>query len=857
MTHRNSGLSDSVAYTSPPLGRDNSMLFPAPSIMQRDSSYASSLGDGTVGDGAARDSWGSGAPFSDRHAMNRSPSDAGLLNSSPLASHSVTTESPDFSQSDHGTGHAAAATTGVAGLGLGTILGRSQRSRHAATPSNTDLGWNVPPNDKERGVDSTLLSEKPRWWRTGGAGGQAEMDAAERRDGKKRKWAICGGILATLLVLGLIAGLLGGLLTRKKSSSTSTSTSNPPSSGNSNPSVTTSAASSSSSATSASIPRATTGIAGSTVLFTDGSSHTYVNPYGGNWAADDANPWLNEARPNSWTPKLSDPWDWTQPIKGVNLGGWFVTEPFIVPSLYEKYANGSGGTAVDEYTLSQNMGSDLASVMEDHYKTFITEQDFMDIAAAGLNWVRIPFAYWAIETWAGEPYLEKVSWTYILQALQWARKYGLRVNFDFHSVPGSQNGWNHSGRLGQINWLYGVMGVANAQRSLDYVRFLTEFISQPEWTNVIQMFGVINEPRGAIIGQANIGSFYLETHDMIRGITGYGEGHGPWISVHEAFLGPQAWYGFLQGGGTGPDRMSLDLHQYTCFQDQNQGDLDTLSKLPCQWFAGSYNQTVNNWGAVSNGEFSAAINDCGLWVNGVGLGSRYDGSFSGYAGKALGTCDYWNDPTGWNATTIAGIRNTVLAATDALQSYFWWTWTIGNSTQFNHPVNPFWDYKLGLEMGYVPTDPRVAQGYCVNSVGVSPTPTTGYGSPYMTGGAGAGTIVAAQRSSYPWPVTTMSQGPGSAVFSGSQLNELPQYTRTGSPITLPTPTFSATSGSAASLNGNGWYKATDSESAFRPIATCTYPDIYSAANLAIPTSACGAGPLVRRDAQPTPPPGRS
>ncbi len=87
---------------------------------------------------------------------------------------------------------------------------------------------------------------------------------------------------------------------------------------------------------------------------------------------------------------------------------------------------------------------------------------------------------------------------------------------------------NNSGRLGQINWLYGVMGVANAQRSLDYVRFLTEvsmstklalemisrlsgnfhsqFISQPEWTNVIQMFGVINEPRGAIIGQANIGS---------------------------------------------------------------------------------------------------------------------------------------------------------------------------------------------------------------------------------------------------------------------------------------------------------------------------------------------------------------
>ncbi len=30
---------------------------------------------------------------------------------------------------------------------------------------------------------------------------------------------------------------------------------------------------------------------------------------------------------------------------------------------------------------------------------------------AGLNWLRIPIAFWAIETWDDEPFLEKVSWT--------------------------------------------------------------------------------------------------------------------------------------------------------------------------------------------------------------------------------------------------------------------------------------------------------------------------------------------------------------------------------------------------------------------------------------------------------------
>ena len=37
-----------------------------------------------------------------------------------------------------------------------------------------------------------------------------------------------------------------------------------------------------------------------------------------------------------------------------------------------------------------------------------------DLAGAGLNYVRIPIGYWAIETREGEPYLAKVSWQYVI-----------------------------------------------------------------------------------------------------------------------------------------------------------------------------------------------------------------------------------------------------------------------------------------------------------------------------------------------------------------------------------------------------------------------------------------------------------
>jgi glucan 1,3-beta-glucosidase len=72
--------------------------------------------------------------------------------------------------------------------------------------------------------------------------------------------------------------------------------------------------------------------------------------------------------------------------------------------------------AIDEYTLSQALGDDLADYMIAHYETFITERDFADIAAAGMNWIRLPVPFWIVETVETEPYLEGVAWNYMLQA---------------------------------------------------------------------------------------------------------------------------------------------------------------------------------------------------------------------------------------------------------------------------------------------------------------------------------------------------------------------------------------------------------------------------------------------------------
>jgi glucan 1,3-beta-glucosidase len=99
---------------------------------------------------------------------------------------------------------------------------------------------------------------------------------------------------------------------------------------------------------------------------------------------------------------------------GKRLGGWLSIEPWITPSLFAVYP--FTDRVIDEWTLSQKLGPSAASTIEQHYTTFIQEDDISENAAAGLDHVRIQFSYWAVTTYSGDPYMEKISWRYLLRA---------------------------------------------------------------------------------------------------------------------------------------------------------------------------------------------------------------------------------------------------------------------------------------------------------------------------------------------------------------------------------------------------------------------------------------------------------
>lgn len=67
-------------------------------------------------------------------------------------------------------------------------------------------------------------------------------------------------------------------------------------------------------------------------------------------------------------------------LRGVALGGWLVIEPWIRPSLF---ANTSA-EVIDEWTFGAQADRAAATAaLEAHWSSFVSEDDFKAIAAAG------------------------------------------------------------------------------------------------------------------------------------------------------------------------------------------------------------------------------------------------------------------------------------------------------------------------------------------------------------------------------------------------------------------------------------------------------------------------------------------
>jgi len=257
-------------------------------------------------------------------------------------------------------------------------------------------------------------------------------------------------------------------------------------------------------------------------------------------------------------------------FRGVNLGGWLVTEKWITPSLYT-----STDTA-DEWHLCNALGKDECfQNLQNHWSTFYTRDDFTAIKAAGLNSVRIPLGYWAVDLLDYEPYVSG-QYPYLIQAVQWAGEVGLSVFIDLHGAPGSQNGWEESGLIGPVLFL---ANTSNTDRSLKVLQNLTTEFSQDVYGGVVTNIELLNEP---LLEMSPLKNFYTAGAEVV----GPANTSGINVTIHDGFYNPASWknYNPYDASATSPaPYLTVDTHQFWAFPPLNNLSKPEMMQYICEF----------------------------------------------------------------------------------------------------------------------------------------------------------------------------------------------------------------------------------------------------------------------------------
>ena len=360
-------------------------------------------------------------------------------------------------------------------------------------------------------------------------------------------------------------------------------------------------------------------------------------------------------------------------LRGVNIGSWLILEPWMVPSLF----TGAASEAVDEWTYDSTSGA--SENLQQHWSTWFTESDVQLLSSYGINALRIPIGYWAYDN-TNSPFLKGAD-AYLEQAIGWARTAGMKVWVDCHGNAGSQNGQEHSGHQGAIEW----QEEDNRNQSISALVAMAEKYGAIAYADVVVGLEVVNEP--AISGNNTLATNQQFAVDAYHAIKAVATNPDLIVVTHDSFQGPDKFTSIAQslGDSGGQGTFGVDVHNYQLYTDSDNSltQPEHISKA-CGWAAPL--QSASQVMPVYVGEWSTLTNIC---VNPDGT------TTAGTSCSTEGCQCATSDPSTWNDALVEQVRRYVEAQLDAYESgdgYFIWSW--------NGPGG--WGLQNGINNGFIP-----------------------------------------------------------------------------------------------------------------------------------------------------------
>ncbi len=252
-------------------------------------------------------------------------------------------------------------------------------------------------------------------------------------------------------------------------------------------------------------------------------------------------------------------------LRGINLGGWLVEEPWMMP-IQTKPPDGSDLPPIrDNRSLWAVVEARLGPGGRERVQTafrsaWLNEGDFDCMKAAGLNCVRLPFLASMVEGPDGFKYLD--------EAVAWAGKRGMYVILDMHGAPGSQSDQGHTGVAGRNEFFKNPTNIAHTER------LWTEIARRYRDNPAVAGYDLINEPTGT----PNSDTLYVVTDRLYRAVRVGDPTH--LIFIEDGYTGLQ-WMPFP--GPCGWTNVVYSGHHYQfgakSLEDQRRGFHDFLASV--------------------------------------------------------------------------------------------------------------------------------------------------------------------------------------------------------------------------------------------------------------------------------------
>jgi len=216
-------------------------------------------------------------------------------------------------------------------------------------------------------------------------------------------------------------------------------------------------------------------------------------------------------------PGLVSAWLPEGKIRGVNLGGLFVVEPWMMQDEW----NAMGcRDQLSEFDCVLKLGQSAANTaFQAHWNRWITQADIAEIKSLNLNTIRIPLGYWIYEdlVYADSEHFPQGAFQYLERVCKWAKDAGLYIIIDLHGAPGAQQ--KHQPFTGQYSPNAGFYVDWQYERAYKWLEWMTNIIHTN--TNFAQAgtIQLVNEPlqdgntQGSMIQQ-----YYPTAFSRIRAV---------------------------------------------------------------------------------------------------------------------------------------------------------------------------------------------------------------------------------------------------------------------------------------------------------------------------------------------------